>query len=234
MILGSHQPDFAPYPGFFYKLYMSDVFVLSDDVAYSNSEMHKYNYIRFGDQKHRITIPVSAHADGKILREVDVAEDMIRTKKLLKTVEQAYRKAPFWNQYGNDILALLDIIPFYEPKLTQLNEAIIYWVVAGFGWETVIRHASQLNPKGRRDERLLDLCEKTGCDVYLSGWGAQAYHDPKKYEDAGVELQYTDYETLVYPQFGNGEFVENLSIIDYILNCGFQTPKEWEAKKRGR
>ena len=49
MILGSHQPDFAPYPGFFYKLYMSDVFVLSDDVAYSNSEMHKYNYIRFGD-----------------------------------------------------------------------------------------------------------------------------------------------------------------------------------------
>ena len=31
MILTSHQPDFLPYMGFFYKAARSDVLVLSDD-----------------------------------------------------------------------------------------------------------------------------------------------------------------------------------------------------------
>ena len=32
MILASHQPDFFPYMGYFYKVFMSDTFVFSDNV----------------------------------------------------------------------------------------------------------------------------------------------------------------------------------------------------------
>lgn len=234
MVLASHQPDFAPYPGFFYKMYMSDVFVLSDDVAYSNSEMHKYNFIRMDRHRHRISIPVAAHSDGKRLNDVYVAEDITLNRKLMKTIEQSYRKAPFWKKYGDQLLEFLEIIPFHETKLCDLNRSIIYWMVGQFGWPVVIRNATQMKPKARRDDRLLDLCSMTGCDTYLSGLGAKAYHEPKKFDAAGVELRYTDYETLVYPQYGKGEFIPNLSMIDYVMNCGFETPPEWEAKKHGR
>ena len=33
MILTSHQPNFLPYMGVFYKAFKSDVLVLSDDVC---------------------------------------------------------------------------------------------------------------------------------------------------------------------------------------------------------
>lgn len=46
MILTSHQPDFLPYMGFFYKAARSDVLVLSDDVRFSKSGMHNWNRIK--------------------------------------------------------------------------------------------------------------------------------------------------------------------------------------------
>ena len=37
MILASHQPDFFPWMGYFYKIWQSDAFVFSDNVQYSKS-----------------------------------------------------------------------------------------------------------------------------------------------------------------------------------------------------
>lgn len=39
-------------------------------------------------------------------------------------------------------------------------------------------------------------------------------------------MTYTDYKTLEYKQFQGG-FVKDCSMIDYIMNHGFETPKEW-------
>ena len=47
MILTSHQPDFLPYMGFFYKTARSDVLVLSDDVQFSKSGMHNWNPVSY-------------------------------------------------------------------------------------------------------------------------------------------------------------------------------------------
>lgn len=45
LVLASHQPDFFPYMGYFYKMFQSDVFVFSDNVQYSKTGRHNYNEI---------------------------------------------------------------------------------------------------------------------------------------------------------------------------------------------
>lgn len=43
MILTSHQPNFLPYMGVFYKAYRSDILVLSDDVQFSKKGISLIN-----------------------------------------------------------------------------------------------------------------------------------------------------------------------------------------------
>lgn len=229
MILASHQPDFAPYPGFFYKMLMSDVFVLSTDVGYSNSEMHKYNYIQGSDGRQRIGLPIVGHQEGKPLRDILISRDNRLIYKAAKTFEQTYKHHPYFGKYGRHILNIIvSATTPYGERLADINKSLILYIANGFGFDCDILDASRMNLKGRRDERLIDMCEKTGCNLYLSGWGAAAYHDPKLYEDHGLRLTYTDYRPIVYEQYGNkGDFIENLSMLDYVMNCGFQMPSEW-------
>lgn len=73
MILASHQPDFFPYMGYFYKVFMSDTFVFSDNVQFSKRGMHNYNMILTANGPLRFTLPVHYHVEN--LNEIQVAAD---------------------------------------------------------------------------------------------------------------------------------------------------------------
>lgn len=229
MILASHQPDFAPYPGFFYKMFKSDIFVLSDDVGYSNSEMHKYNFIQGANGKQRIGLPVEAHSEGLPIRKVRISSDSRLIEKAAKSFEQSYKHHPYYEKYGRMIVnTILSAISPYGNSLSDLNKSLIYFIANGFGFKASILSASRLPCDGRKDERIIGFCKALKCDTYISGYGAAAYHDPELYGRNGIVLTYSGYRPIVYPQYGNkGEFIENLSMLDYVMNCGFELPKEW-------
>ena len=78
--------------------------------------------------------------------------------------------------------------------------------------------ASQLNVSGKADDLVINICEAVGADVYLSGQGARAYQDEKKFQDHGIELRYQEYSNQPYPQCHPGiGFVPELSALDLIL-----------------
>ena len=221
MVLASHQPDFAPYPGFFYKMLHSDVFVLSDDVQYSKSEMHKYNFVKSPDGKHRITIPVSFRTSDRI-SEVQLADNPHAINDVMKTIEMCYGKSPYYTEIHKP---LFDILTSYT-SLLMLNVALIQFVRNALGIKTKIVMGSNLSVGGQKDERLIRLCEALGADEYLSGTGAYDYHVPEVFDNAGIALKRSDYAPIHYPQ-RFGPFLENLSILDYLFNCGPVLPEEW-------
>ena len=66
-----------------------------------------------------------------------------------------------------------------------------------------------------------DSCKAVGADTYLSGTGARAYLDEDMLRRNGIDVVYSDYEPVPYPQQVRGEFVPNLSVIDFIMNNGY-------------
>ena len=226
-VLGSHQPDFFPYMGYFYKIFQSDLWVITDDVLFSKTGRHNYNDIIAQDGRRRFTLPIHYHLEK--LNEIEIAADQKTVEKMVKTLWMEYKKADHFHKVFPVIEDLL-----YEATrghcLAQYNEICLRRLLTEFGMNRnrVFLLSSQDVPTElRRDERIVWLCQHLHADTYYSGTGAKDYHVEQMYKDGGIELVYTDYQPIKYTQAG-GKEVENLSVIDYVLNCGFSLPRGWK------
>jgi hypothetical protein len=77
------------------------------------------------------------------------------------------------------------------------------------------------------------MCRYFGADTYLAGSGAAAYVDEAEFAAAGINLVYSDYsyDMVQYPQ-RYGEFIPNLSVLDWIFNMGYTLPEGWLSWKK--
>lgn len=224
MILASHQPDFFPYMGYFYKMFQSDIFVFSDNVQYSKSGRHNYNEILTPNGPHRFTLPVHKHCVD--LNKMEIAANENTVQKMLKTLVQEYRKAEHFSEAFPVIDYLLRKAP-YARNLAQFNTECIIELAERFGLDSrTFCISSDLPLVGRKDERIISMCKYLKADCYYSGTAAKDYHIEADYEKNGIRLVYSDYQPITYPQVG-GKTVINMSVIDYVMNCGFNLPKEW-------
>ena len=83
------------------------------------------------------------------------------------------------------------------------------------------------------DDRLIRLVQLTGGTCYISGKGGANYQDPEKFRAAGIDLVYSGYKSVPYPQLGTKEFVPGLSVIDILFNIGAGAIREqFEATDR--
>lgn len=224
LVFSGHQPNLLPYMGFFYKMFKSDIFVLDDDVQYSSLGLHNANYIKVAGQKHKFTIPVKYNFGDKI-NEVKISYDRNWDYSLMKTLEMNYGKAPHFAD-GYDFM--VKYISIGKEYLVDMNIEMIMELAKKFNIDTKIIIASEDVPTElRKNERNIYQCKTVGCNVYYSGEGGRDYNDEEAYSANGIRIEYTDYEPVVYHQTGRG-FIENLSVLDYIMNVGFELPKGWE------
>lgn len=225
MIVTSHQPNFLPYMGVFYKAYRSDIMVLSDDVLFSKSGMHNYNYIRTKDGRQKITIPISAHHDTRLC-DVMVSEPERSIPKIVRTLGEAYAKTEHYDD-GKEILDIIGGMAKENLRMTDLNSAVIIHILKRMGIKAHVLIASeQLSLIGHKDDRILMMCRQTAGNTYYSGTGAKAYHDEERYRQNGISLVYSDYEPVVYRQKYE-PFLPNMSVIDYVFNEGYRIPEGW-------
>ena len=82
MIVACHQPNFAPYPGFFYKMKCADIFMLSDTVKMSRHAFFNYNYIRINGERKKLTIPVHG-SSTLMLKDVRLSDWGVNGRKAL-------------------------------------------------------------------------------------------------------------------------------------------------------
>ena len=210
--------------GFFYKILRSDIFVLSHNVQFSKSGMHNYNYIKGPQGKQKITLPVTYGHDA-LIKDVRIFRDEKQIQKIYTAIEQYYGKAPFFADTYTYIQALIRAgLDLFDYSLAEFNVLIIKELCKKFGISTEFWLSRDFPSK--KDTRIIEMCLQYRGDTYLSGSGAAAYHDPDYFEQNGIKLVYSDYTPPVYPQ-RYGEFIPNLSVLDWIFNMGFALPEGW-------
>lgn len=216
-IVSIHQPNYIPWLGYFYKIAKSDIFVFLDDAQFSNSGAHNYHNIKTPQGKLRLKIPVE-YKLGDHINEVRTKDELGWKKDHLNKIQLNYKKAPYFEEIYNDFELLLN--KKYN-NLSELNTEIVKFICAKFNFKTNFVSASELNLNTSREEKVIDICNELEATIYLSGTGAKAYQVEENFINRGLILEYSDFKPIAYNQLWNTDFLISVSIIDFLMNYGY-------------
>ena len=111
-------------------------------------------------------------------------------------------------------------------NLSDMNQFIIKSISKDIlNINTKFEDTRSYDLENSKAERVLELLEKTGAEVYLSGPAAKNYFNESMTEKIGVKLEWMDYSgypeyNQLYPPFEHG-----VSILDLIFNEGENAKK---------
>ena len=216
MIISIHQPQYVPWIPYFSKIHQADLFVLLDDVQYQKNGMQNRNFILSQNGTTRITLAVKGNFGDKINQMLLFNKRDL--SKHWKTIEQAYKKAPFFSELQPQLSKL------YAHDYNLLEEfcsdlIILIWNYIGI--KTKIIKSSDIEKQGEKSALILSICQQLNATEYISGSGGFDYIDQQSFADANVRLKLLEYKFREYRQVNNKtEFVKELSILDLVFNMG--------------
>ena len=224
MIVGIHQPEHLPWLGFFHKMYLSDVFVLLDNVQYRKNYFQNRNRIRTSTGSCWITVPVLTEGrSSQLINEVQINQnDRKWQQRIWRSLEQNYSRAPFFAEYGLPLKEIYCGQVWY--RLVDLNIELIKRLTEWLGSKTELVVASTLGVAGTSTDLLLAICQRLNATVYLSGRFGADYLDESKFRSAGIRVVYQHFTHPEYRQVYK-PFVPQMSVIDLLMNHGRESLK---------
>ena len=234
MIAAIHQPDFMPWLGLFTKISKADVFVILDHTENqpgNTSFWCRRVKMLINKQETWFSIPL-LKPEGIIsqpIREmkINTADKKLFDKKI-KSIRESYSKAP----YFADIFPLIDnyFNDTSEYMITR-NMKFIETVANGIGITCKYIYSSELGCEKKSSGLMLEIIRKVNADTYLCGDGADDYMKPELFEQAKINLIYNNFVHPQYKQFNTENFIKGLSVVDTLMNLGYEGTRELIMKR---
>lgn len=218
------QPTYLPWIGYFDLIDCADTFVFLDSAQVLKRSWGVRNRILAQNGETFLTVPLSGHKHDKGSAFVDARIDSNQpwAKTHLATIRHAYSKAPHFAEVFPDLETFLLA---GHSTIGALNEDFIRTTARRIGITTRFSNSSQLeNTDGRKDERLVSICQVIGVDTYLAAPGSAVYIEQEQeggaFAGSGVAILYHNFAHPLYPQRRNA-FTSHMSIVDLLMNCGY-------------
>lgn len=231
MTLAVMQPYIFPYIGYFQLVQAVDTFIFYDDVNYIKGGWINRNKILLSGNEHFLTIPCLKASPNKRINEITFDRYCSGFKKLEKTLTQAYRKAPYYNQ----------IFPLISNILNTPSNSIA--ILAAESVKQIANYleinvnfltSSEHFPETKRLDRvarLILLCERTSTNRYINPIGGKGLYDKTYFKNRGIQLDFLKSHPIEYKQFTH-KFIPWLSIIDVLMFNSIEDTKNllnhWE------
>jgi hypothetical protein len=222
------QPTFLPWIGYFAMIDRVEEFVFLDSVQFARRSWQQRNKVKTPNGSQWITVSVSS----KGLRDQKICDARIDSEKeslakIEKTLVGNYSRAPFFNQYSENLFEIFRAKP---ERLADLNISLIRWAVDALGIKTPLKRSSEMELSGAKADLLALICEQLDADRYLSAPASKDYlDDSTALKDAGVALEYHEYKHPSSEQ-AFGAFAPYMCIADLLFNAG---PKSLEIIRSG-
>lgn len=211
------QPYFFPYLGYWQLIHAADLFVIYDDVNYIKQGWINRNRILINGREHFLTLPLSKAGSFKQIRGIEIAGGK---EKLIKTIEQAYKKATHFSQA---FPVIFDILSDTTENLAGFLIQGIQKMARYLQISTELIVSSQIEKslglKGK--ERVLDICRRLNTTTYINAPGGRDLYSIDDFGHSGIGLRFLETHFSTYPQ--NAEsFIPGLSIIDVMMNNAYE------------
>lgn len=218
MIVAGHQPVYLPWLGYLCKIRAADAFCLIDTIPYQPNTFQNRNKIRaFGDPGEQwLEVPIISANKVQLIKDVQIDNTQAWGANHWCALEENYANASYFERYASF---------FYETyshrwqKLADLNEHIILGLLGFLSISTKVVRASTIDVVLGEKNLHVDISEKLGGSIYLSGAGKCLYLDPDALKRSGIEHRV---QTFIHPTYSqiHGTFIPNMAAVDLLFNCG--------------
>lgn len=212
MKVAIHQPNFLPWIGYFYKMFLSDAFVILDDVPFSKSGYTKRVKIlkdRHDDELIWLTVPVKKYHQHTLINELETETDKEWWDKHKRHLQQSYGHLPNYKR----TIGLLDyaISEAGSNKLSDINNSLISYISNDLyvNPQVLISSAVELKEIDSEDVNII-LLKSLEVEHYISGKGGDSYQDESEYEAHGIKKTYADIQ--LYLQSPEGILANPLKV----------------------
>jgi hypothetical protein len=212
MRLAVMQPYFFPYIGYWQLINAADIFVIYDDVNFIKSGYINRNNIFQNGTSQLITLKLLSSSSFKKINEINISDN---SKKLIKSINQNYSKAPFFK----DVFPLLEEILNNEQKdLSKFLGSSLVKIAKYLNINTKFLYSNDIkNDKTfKAQDRLIEMSKILNATGYINAIGGIELYDKEVFSQNKINLSFLKTHEISYKQF-NYEFVPNLSIIDIMM-----------------
>lgn len=214
------QPSYIPWRGYFDQIRRADLFIFYDDVQYDKHGWRNRNRIKTHQGSQWLTIPV--HTQGVVIEhtpinEVRIAWQQPWNQRHWRAIREAYSKAPFFRDYAPWLEEVYERRP---ERLVDFTIPLTIEIANKLGiCDTRFARSSEFNATGQKTERLIQILTQVGATHYISGPSARSYLDESQFQEAGITLEYMEYNYPEYPQ-RHPPFDPQVSILDLLFMTG--------------
>lgn len=213
------QSNYIPWKGVFDLINRVDVFVFYDDVQFTKRDWRSRNKIPTANGDLWLTVPVITKGKrSQLICETEIDLSSNWQTKHHKTLSLNYMKAPYFIDYSQ----LLEDFYLKErwENLSRMNQYMTKYICELLQIDTLFYSSEQFAVSGDKDgEKVIKICEKLGCNRFLNGPASKAFMDETKFQAAGIELEYMEYDYVEYTQLYQ-PFNHNVSILDLLFMTG--------------
>ncbi len=217
MIVTIHQPAFLPWLGYFDKINRSDIYVYFDSVQFRKGGYSNRNRIKGANGVTWLTIPVKIKGHlSSAIKDIQIDNTQNWKKRHLNSIYFSYRKAEFFESLYPKLETLYT--ERYEFLADLVYSQLIFWLNE-LNIDTKVIKSSELStpPQCKKSDLVLNLCLKLGATQYLASPNSKIYIEEADFRKHSIHIDYQGYKYAAYPQLF-GEFVPNLSIVDFWMN----------------
>jgi len=221
MIISAHQPAYNPWLGLIHKILLSDIFVVMDDVQFEKNSFINRNKILQNSDEVMLSIPVKTKDyKSKMIKDIEIHDSLWKTKHL-KSIKQAYSKAPMFEKVFKH---LEDIYKIQSNFLIDYTNAYLYFILEYLKIDSKIIMASDLEIKSKKLDYVIELSKKLDGDTFVFGSLGKDYADTNYLQQNHINPYFQDYKHPTYSQ-NSHKFHPFLGILDILFNEEKETIK---------
>ena len=217
-IVSAHQPHYLPWIGYIHKILLSDIFVIMDNMEYTQYSYINRNRILDRNGIFLLTVPILYKGKShKLIKEIEI-DNRNNSKwafKHLTSMKHNYGKSTGFYDFFEKIES---VYRKKNERLIDLDIKLLKIILKYLEIDTRIILASDYDIGGKKEVDLFwSLVEKTGSSVVLLGMGASTkYIDTEKVKErCSIAIQIFDHPH--YKQRAMS-FKPGISIVDMLFN----------------
>lgn len=212
MKLAIMQPYLLPYLGYWQLMASVNKYVIYDDVTFIKGGWVNRNNMLLNGKKYLFTANIEKASSFQLINNLDIVGDFW---KLLKTIKQAYVKAP----YFNDVFPLIiSIMEYGDRNLAEFLTNSIKTIASycGIAPDFIMSSSIEKNNELKGSDKVLHICKILEATTYVNAIGGKDLYSMKEFNENNIVLKFLKTNYIEYKQYEH-KFIPGLSILDVLM-----------------